>query len=321
MVDSYIANYERDRVHLRRAAPLQFHSLRTEVYGLSEEHYQHELSKPMRPIDALGLSGSIFFFSDDRSIICKSVGRKFEYTFLYENMLDAFCEYYRNAPNNLLTQITDVLYSFDHRIGSYLGLSPSHYMLMTNVLEGLDESKGCRKWDLKPQDFFEPSRDLIPDTIKSEQTKSGLADELDEHMVLDERRKEELMFLLKRDTEFLEKMETIDYSLLLGRYPVEMFHSEPDPSVVRDPLYLEGGKEDYVHGVRSADGKWVYKLCILDFLWNVNQLQSKVMKYAAMPLPEQTITTEPGRYRKEFLKYVYSWVLVRVTCANFRAVG
>lgn len=87
------------------------------------------------------------------------------------------------------------------------------------------------------------------------------------------------------------KMETIDYSLLLGRYPVDLVPEIPEP-------------ENFVTGVRSADGKWVYKMCVLDFLWNVKQLHPKIIQVAGTALPEQTVTTQPHRYRDEFLKYV-----------------
>jgi len=290
-----------------RAAPLLFYSLRKDCYHLSESHYQDQFQCELRPVDGLGFSGSLFFYTADKSLIIKSVGRKFEYTFLYEKMLDGFAFYYssmiQQRQQTLLCQIADVLASFDHRLGGWLGVSPSHYIVMTNVLEGLDKSRGCRTWDLKPQSFFEPTRDLVPDPVKSEQAKSGLADELDEEMIFTRRDKAALMQLLERDTEFLQDMNTIDYSLLLGRYPVDMFH--PGSGEGRDPMVLpKEGSTDFVRGVRSADGKWVYKMVLLDFFWNVEQLKPRVMQAAGKLLPEQTVTTEPERYRDEFLRWV-----------------
>lgn len=99
-------------------------------------------------------------------------------------------------------------------------------------------------------------------------------------------------------------METIDYSMLLGRHPIEVFHDKPDPSRHRDPLVLPK-KDHFVRGVRSADGKWVYKISILDFFWNIEQLHPRIIKAAGLALPMQTITTEPDRHRKELLKYVF----------------
>jgi hypothetical protein len=290
--------------NFQRAAPLLFHQLRTHCFGLDEEAYQRQFEHELIPVDGLGFSGSLFFYTHDKSLIVKSVGRKFEYTFLYDKMLDGFAFYSaQNSRDMLLCRIIDVLYSFEHRIGAWLGVSPSHYVVMTNVLQGLDKEAGCRKWDLKPQGFFEPTRDLVPDGVKTEAAKSGLADELEEEIVLTRRDKVLLMQLLERDTAFLRDMRTIDYSLLLGRYPVEMFHHTPREGMEKDPLVLpEEGGSDFVGGVRSADGKWVYKMCLLDFLWNVEQLGPKVMKTAGKLLPEQTVTTEPERYRDEFLK-------------------
>ena len=95
--------------------------------------------------------------------------------------------------DTLLTEITDVLYSFDYRLGAILGLSPSHFIVMRNILRDLDKEKGCKKWDLKPQNFFEPIRDLVPDKIKSDAAKSGLADQLDEDIILTRSQKLKLM--------------------------------------------------------------------------------------------------------------------------------
>jgi len=283
--------------HYRRAAPLLFHQLRDEIYNIDEEEYQERFTKPLKLVSGLGFSGSVFYYTESKDIIVKSIGRRFEYIFLYEELLDALVDYIKKNRDTLLSEITDVLYSFDHRLGGYLGVTPSHFIIMRNVLHGLDEEQGCKKWDLKPPNFFEPTRDLVPDPMKSEAAKSGLADKLDEDIVLTKKQKSELMYLLKRDTEFLMQKETIDYSLLLGRYPVEMFGKIPQP-------------ETFVTGVRSADGKWVYKMCILDFLWNVKQLHPKIIQAAGTALPEQTVTTHPHRYRSEFLKMMEDYIEV-----------
>ena len=96
-------------------------------------------------------------------------------------------------------------------------------------------------------------------------------------------------YLLERDTQFLMEMGTIDYSLLLGRFPVELVPDLPQP-------------ESFLAGAPSGDGNWVYKMCILDFLWNVDRLHPKIIRVAGIALPEQTVTTQPYTYRKEFLK-------------------
>ncbi|TGZ81015.1 SAICAR synthase-like protein [Ascodesmis nigricans] len=305
--------------HFHRAAPLLFHHLRQHIYHLPESAYQSQFTQPLNPISNLGLSGSLFFLTQDKSIIIKSLNRSFEYTFLHTAMLDALGHYFLTHESaTLIARITDVLYTFDHRFGAWLGISPSHYIVMENILTGLDESEEgrCRKWDLKPQNFFEPTRDLVPDDLKTEQAKSGLADALDEPIVLTKRDRDDLIAILERDLEFLEQMGTIDYSLLLGRYPVEMFKGEGGTlewggdAAAADTSGKGRWEERFVKGVRSGDGKWVYRMTVLDWLWNVERLRPKVMKTAGKLLPEQTVTTEPGRYRREFMKMMDEYIKV-----------
>lgn len=285
--------------HFNRAAPLLFQTLRREIFLADESTYQGQFTGSLIPIDGLGFSGSLFFYTFERTTIVKSIGRGFEYSFFYEKMLEGYAYYYslrRGSAGTLLCQILDALYCFEHRIGSWLGVSPSHYLVMKNSLAGLDKARGCKKWDLKPQSFFEPTRDLVPDSVLAEAARSGLADELPSKskIVLIREDRTALMTLLEQDTKFLEEMGTVDYSLLLGRYPVGV--------LVEDEIGGIGKERDFGKGVRSADGRWIYRICIVDFLWNVDQLRTKVMKTAGKLLPEQTITTEPERYRKEFLR-------------------
>lgn len=57
--------------------------------------------------------------------------------------------------------------------------------MMSNVLESLDRDNGFRKRDLKPQNFSEPVRDLVPDDMKTKLAKSGLTDQFDEEVALE----------------------------------------------------------------------------------------------------------------------------------------
>jgi len=143
-------------------------------------------------------------------------------------------------------------------------------------------------------------RDLVPDKLKTKAAKTGLADTLEapEDMIhLRQDQKDELFRTLDRDTAFLAEAETIDYSLLLGRYPVDGNDAPLQP-------------ESFPTGLVSSDGKWVYKMCIVDTLWNVNQLAAKLTKAVSIMMPEQTITTQPARYREEFLTMMDRYVVI-----------
>jgi hypothetical protein len=52
-----------------------FAHLRRSVFSLNEENYQQNFQTPLEPLGGLGLSGSRFFFSHDKSLIIKSLGR------------------------------------------------------------------------------------------------------------------------------------------------------------------------------------------------------------------------------------------------------
>lgn len=175
----------------------------------------------------------------------------------------------------------------------------------------------------------QPTRDLVPDAVKSDATKSGLADTLDAdvRIKLSKAQFDALISVLERDTSFLESLQTVDYSLLLGRFPSSSspqlplgFESATVPAPVsriinaakhslpfsKDHDIITGG--DFIKGVVSADGEWIYRMTIVDFMWNVNKLVPTVMRTAGMVLPDQTITTEPARYKKEFMKMIEEYV-------------
>ncbi|KAG8862836.1 hypothetical protein FRC20_011049 [Serendipita sp. 405] len=321
--------------HLERAAPTAFQQLRNQHFDISNKLYLQCLTSPLKPLSNLGLSGSTFFHTDGPSSNCgllvKSINRAFEYEFMHEELLPAYLQYIEENPgaDTLLTRITDVLWSADLTLGQALNVSPRHYMVMVDVLGDIKAIEDAKKWDLKPSGFFEPTRDLIPDVVKSEATKSGLADALDANIrvKLTKIQFESLKRIIERDTSFLERKEVVDYSLLLGRFPAS---SSPPPPIglglatvsdhvshglsrikhilhVADPGQLPTG-DDLARGVLSSDGKWIYRFSIVDFLWNVNKLVPTVMRTAGKVLPDQTITTEPARYRKAFLEMIEEYV-------------
>ena len=121
-----------------------------------------------------------------------------------------------------------------------------------------------------------------------------------------------LLNILDQDLAFLEKMEVIDYSLLLGRWPADL-ESEVDlpigfimddasdtvargESATETPLSadeLDGGTaclnhsvaegrmgdaDQFIRGIKSADGKWIYRMSIVDFMWNINKLHPMAAK-------------------------------------------
>lgn len=103
----------------------------------------------------------------------------------------------------------------------------------------------------------------------------------------------------------------IDYSLLLGRWPADLeaelelpigfirgdagdmaAREESAADVPSSTGNLGGGTahltssmerrtgdaDQFIKGVKSADGKWIYRMSIVDVMWNVNKLHPMAAK-------------------------------------------
>ena len=108
---------------------------------------------------------------------------------------------------------------------------------------------------------------------------------------------------MDRELAFLERMGVVDYSLLLGRWPADL-ESELDLPIgyIRDDMVARGESateipssadkldgrtarlkpsgatgrtrdaDQFIRGIKSAEGKWIYRMLVVDFMWNVNKL-------------------------------------------------
>lgn len=175
---------------------------------------------------------------------------------------------------------------------------------MENLLHS--DQKSDEKWetyDLKPTTYFYPERDLFEGKLTSESTKERLVDEFRDKLKLSHKDSISLTSQLEEDTLFLQKNNTVDYSLFLIRIPVKGKRSAEASISWRD-------------GVPSADGKWLYRTVLLDFFWSKHHLQPKATtglvnvfnlfsRHGAM-----SITTTPTEYRTQFLDMVNDMIEV-----------
>lgn len=65
-----------------------FRQLRDEIYNIDEEYYQDQFTKPLKLVSGLGFSGSVFFYTDNKDFIVKSIGRRFEVRNPTDNLFD-----------------------------------------------------------------------------------------------------------------------------------------------------------------------------------------------------------------------------------------
>jgi hypothetical protein len=242
-----------------------------------------------------------FFSTFDTRLLVKSLPRHFEYSFFENDLLEPYVEYMSQHPNSLLIWITDYILAPYVTLGTLFGCTPARHMVMENTMCGREDDPAADKWeiyDLKPIDYFYPERDLIPESLVSQETLDKLADSFNDKLHLCRADYEAFWEMIQDDTKFLQDANVVDYSLLLIRIP-----SASDVSV-------KGRKSPWRLGLPSADGKWKYRASVLDFFWARHKFQPLALSGVVQTFNvvgrqgPMTITTTPSEYREKFLAMV-----------------
>lgn len=222
-------------------------------------------------------------------------------------------------PTSLLVRITDLLYSPTPTLGALLGTAPSHHIVMENTLYGKsscskDKQGEWETYDLKPDDYFFPERDIAGGSLAPESVKERLIDDFPDKVRVSNDEKEELVDQLLKDTKLLQSANAVDYSLFLVRYPTSMSSAEGGKVPVPP-----GKQSSWRAGVESRDKKWIYRAVLLDFFWARDSLQANAMtglvnsynflKWGRDHGP-MSITTSADEYRSRFLRMVEAIVEV-----------
>lgn len=217
--------------------------------------------------------------------------------------------------DSLLVRITDLLWSPSPTLGQIIGTAPSHHIVMENILYG---KSSCAKhhqdqwetYDLKPNDYFYPERDVADGRLAPESVKERLIDEFPDKIRVTIDQKEELVAQLSRDSKILQESNAVDYSLFLVRYPADLEHVPKPP----------GRGSSWRNGIKSQDGKWIYRAIVLDFFWAKDALHAQTLtglvklfnalKWGTDHGP-MSITTTSDEYRQRFLGMVDDMVEVQ----------
>lgn len=187
-------------------------------------------------------------------------------------------------------------------------------MVMENILYGKSvcakhHQEQWETYDLKPNDYFFPERDIAGGRLAPESVKERLIDEFPDKIRLTIDQKEELVTQLSRDSKILQNNNAVDYSLFIVRYPADL-ESVPTPP---------GRSSPWRNGVKSRDGKWIYRAIMLDFFWAKDSLQAQTLTglvklYNALKWGKDhgpmSITTTSDEYRQRFLGMVEDMVEV-----------
>lgn len=191
---------------------------------------------------------------------------------------------------------------------------------MENIMYGREKAKkrgeaDWESWDLKPTSYFYPERDIAGGALTSEATKSQLADEFHDKIILRREQAGDFFSNLEADTKLLAEHNAVDYSLFLVRIRASpqtvastSSTAEADMAPSDSPL-VPPSPPTWKTGVASADGKYIFRASILDFFWAKHKIQPRFMTLLITlwnvlihhhgPM---SITTTPDEYRDRFLK-------------------
>jgi hypothetical protein len=193
-------------------------------------------------------------------------------------MVDMMEPYFRHMsanPFSHLVRIVDFLAPPQLYLGSLLRITPSHHIIMENILYGKELDRLGNKWetyDLKPVSYFYPERDIAGGHLASNSVKERLPDTFDDKIRMHDYQKSQLMEQLENDCQLMEECNVVDYSLFLVRFPY-MADNEGGRYIPE----LSDASSPWRSGTPSSDKKWIYRATVLDFFWAKHKIHAQTM--------------------------------------------
>ena len=232
-----------------------------------------------------------------------------------------YANHMRQNLDSLLVRITDFLEAKSN-VGSTFGAAPSHHIVMENTKFGEKDDKRkdveWQTWDLKPMSYFYPERDIAGGALTSKETKEKLADNFSETLVLSLDDAEDLKANLQKDTAMLAKANAVDYSLFLVRIPLDKADSgNTADGLPLEPPQVPPGPPSWRTGVKSSDGKYIYRAALLDFFWAKHKVHAQAMTGLIKTYNlvdnqgPMSVTTTSDEYRERFLKMCNEMIEVK----------
>ncbi|RBR05522.1 uncharacterized protein FIESC28_11333 [Fusarium coffeatum] len=312
LIKSIIAFFRLFRLLLSRYRSVDFLALRKEVWQIDEDEYaqsfETDTKESLVPVGDLGYSGSTFFTTANEKFLIKSLPRRFEHDFFVKELLDPYVGHMKHQPHSLLVRIMDLVYAPHKSLGGMLGAAPTHHIVMENLLYGKpngEEGKTWETYDLKPNDYFFPERDIADGALVPDSVIERLVDEFPDKVRVTRQAKEELISLLFADSALLAAHNAVDYSLFLVRYPAGS-----------TPATVESDAGNWRSGVNDVEGKWTYRCIVLDFFWAKHTFHARAMTTVVKLFNKvahkgpMSITADPAEYRERFMKMVDEMVVV-----------
>lgn len=185
--------------------PRVFHNIRKR-FGIDDLEYMSSLIvKPPQPIDSPGRSGSKFFLSYDKRVVVKSITS--EEVALLHQILQPYHEHLVTSDN--MTLLPQYLGCYRLTVNN----AESYWMIMRSVFSSSVSMH--QKFDLKGSTVDRQASDK--ERAKSNPTLKDLDfTESGEKISIGAEEKDRVMKTLERDVQLLQKLNLMDYSLLVG---------------------------------------------------------------------------------------------------------
>ena len=247
------------------------------------------MSKIWNMVDGKGgKSGEFFYFSADRKFVLKTINYE-EYNFLRSHLHD-FYEHFRSNPHSLIAKIYGLFLLEGEQVEKTYRL-----ILMKNIT-GCAKEQIKRVYDLKGSKY---DREVAPSEVSDNELRELTLKDIDfqklEHNQLRVSAKaaQQLKEQLRRDSEFLRKLNLIDYSLLIVK--VQWQEQPADPEFWSELQRLPSESEE----------RLFYHIGVIDYLqlWDLKKRgENWWKKYFRRQADISAVS--PAKYSSRFVKFV-----------------
>ncbi|CAD8174199.1 unnamed protein product [Paramecium octaurelia] len=236
-----------------------------------------------------GKSGEFFFFSYNNQLIIKTMRQSEVNT--YKKRLYNFATYQFNNHQSLLNKIYG-MYTFERQEQAH---SRVHFLIMKNISLGIPRTSILRTYDMKGSEY---DREVLAKKPSSDLSKITLKDldffKIEQEIWVEDSISKKLNQSLKTDSNFLERQQLIDYSLLVMIIDWNQKEEELQK-------YLDGQQINVIPSIKEKG--IYYHIAIIDYLqrWNVNKsLERQTKKIIKMNMQLDTSAQEPSIYGRRF---------------------
>jgi len=292
-------------------APEVFRHLRS-VFHVDQADYLLSLTEKvaLTELGSPGKSGSFFYYSRDYRFIIKTIHYS-EYRHL-RRILKQYHDYVTENPGTLLCQFYGL-----HRLKMHTrhGLVQLHFVVMNNIFP--PTSQIHERFDLKGSTCGRYTD--ITRATEEQKTSLCLKDlnflKSNTKIHLGPRMKAAVLEQLKKDVQFLEATNTMDYSLLLGVH--NMSDEELNTPACEAPQFLSTRDASSSKifslsdgGIRAADEEGnelpiVYYLAVIDCLTNYSTRKRLETFFRSLKHKKSTISAiSPIAYGKRFYLFM-----------------